>query len=128
MSTRHLALKEKPFRARGHEEVLAIINNLQTSTPIRWICNHHTYGSDIEGFVQATQSLEIIAETRVVEGVSARANAELIARAVNEFGKYKPLIASLVAMLERCQASDKLSNLALEIEGMCGRARRIIAG
>ncbi len=62
-----------------------------------------------------------------MEGVDARANAELIVRAVNSYAESRPLIAECAALLEFCLQNEDLSDsVAREAKLLCLKARRMV--
>jgi hypothetical protein len=71
--------------------------------------------------------LEIIAQTKQIPGVDAKANAEFIVNAVNHFETNRPLIAALVNALELCLQSESLSwEVEQEADIICKKAKRVM--
>src|ERR1700677_3043161 len=99
MRPRRALVKERSIGRMALESALA---NLDSHTPPRWTCRHHMDGSDITGFVMTTGGLETIAQAKQADGINARANAELIVRAVNNHDRYLPVINDLITALELC--------------------------
>jgi len=123
MNTRMAIVKEHSSRRKLKSVPIENVTNKAG----RWSCHHHHEGSDIEAYVMATDGLEVIAQTRAVEGLDAHANAELIIRAVNAYERTQPIIAELVLALEMCLMSETLSpEAAHEAELALGRARKLL--
>src|SRR5262249_7609178 len=125
--SKHIALKEKPIRSRAFHMALAVVKN-EAPTPTRWACHHHAGGSDIEAYVPVKDGLDIIGQMKQTNGVNARANAELVVQAVNERGRYYPMINELIAALELCLENDSLTwEAEQEADIVLRRAKKIIA-
>ncbi len=123
MSNRRFAPKEKaPSGARA-----SVIRFVAGPTPPRWTCHHHAQGSDIEAYVATLDGLEVIAQTKTMDGADARTNAELIVQAVNEYETLRPLIAELVSLLKLYpESSGVAGGVRQDIETVCRKARRIL--
>ena len=127
MSNRNIALKAKNTPSNRPQKRVATFGDVRGPSPQRWVCSHRVGTSEIEAFVPLLSSLEIIATTHDLEGVDARANAELIVRAVNEFEKCQILIVAAVKMLERCLDAALLPiEVRQDAFTVCQNAKRII--
>lgn len=107
MSNRRTLIKAKRARRHAYEGMQPTAESVPdlvatNHTPVRWTCYHHIDGSDVTAYVMASGGLETIAQTRQANGIDARANAELIVRAVNNHDRYWPIINDLVSALELC--------------------------
>jgi len=122
MSSRGIALRERPNRRTYGDIVITQI--LPQATPPRWTCHHHAHGSEIEAYVAAVGNIEVIAEVRQAEGMSARANAEVIVRAVNEHEKCRPLLSELADFMEKYLGLLPEESRR-EGEFLCRKARKV---
>ncbi len=114
-------------RRRNYETALIAVKQVSGPTALRWSCHHRVETSDIEAWVPTQNGLVPIAQTRSIDGVSARANAELIIRAVNEYQKLQPVMVELVAALEQCLAADGLNwETEQEADIVCRKAKRVL--
>lgn len=110
----------------GESEQMTVVAIAPAST--RWGCYHHMAGSDIETYVSASDGLEVIAQTKQLIGVDAHTNAELIVRAVNNHGRYEPVIRELIFAVEQYLAGGIDWNAEQEAKSTIRRARRMLAG
>ncbi len=90
--------------------------------PKHWNCRHGSESSDIESYVMETGGIEVIARTRQVPGIEARATAEFIVRAANAHEKNRKLIVDLMDALELARKGV----VSIEIEETVARARHTL--
>ena len=100
----------------------ALMIDPMAENPKHWNCRHGSESSDIESYVMESGSIEVIARTRRVLGIEARATAEFIVHAANAHEKNRKLIADLLDALELAQKGV----VNIEIKETAARGRKAL--